>query len=114
MSDLLSGGLLLPAMVLAAFGWVVPRLLSLLFPEGVKALLLLGFVSTLVMFALGVGFFILLYIGSGVPLTELFEPGLASGLYHFGRLGLISALLWGPIMVLSLSGLPRTWVKETW
>ena len=109
-----SDGLVFPAAALALIGWLVPRLLSRVFPEGVKPLLWLTFVSTLVMFALGMGFFVALYIWQGAPLITLFEAGLWPGLFHFGRLGLISGLLWAPIMVLSVAGLPKHWVKETW
>ena len=54
------------------------------------------------------------YLVQGVPLATLFEPGLASGLVHFARLGLISALIWGPILILSVARLPKYWVEETW
>ncbi len=112
--NLLSDGLFIPALALALVGWLVPRGLSLVFPEGVRPLLLLAFVATLIMLAVGTGFFILLYVWQGVPLATLFEAGAVAGLAHFLRLGLISSLLWGPIMVLSVAGLPRHWVKETW
>jgi len=107
-------GLIIPALVLALVGWLVPRMLSLVWPEGVRPLLLLTFVATLIMLVLGMGFFLGLYLWQGVPLDLLFEPGLGAGIAHFLRLGLISALLWGPIMILSVAGLPRQWVKETW
>ena len=111
---MLEDGLLLPALVLALLGWVVPRLLSLAFPEGVRPLLILAFVATVLMVLIGALFFLALYLFQGVPLATLFEPGLASGLLHFGRLGLISALIWGPILILSVAGLPKYWVEETW
>jgi len=107
-------GLAIPALTLALIGWLVPRGLSLVFPEGVRPLLALAFVSTLVMLALGTGFFMALYVWQGVPFAMLFEAGVAAGTAHFLRLGLVSALLWGPIMVLSVAGLPRHWVEETW
>jgi len=111
---LLSDGLIVPALILALIGWLVPKLLSLVWPEGVRPLFALAFCATLIMLALGTGFFVALYVWQGVPLAILFELGLLSGIMHFARLGLISALLWGPIMVLSVAGLPRHWVKETW
>lgn len=111
---LLGDGLIIPALALALIGWLVPKMLSLFWPEGVKALFLLAFMATLIMLALGLAFFVVLYAWQGVPLATLFTPGWAAGLVHFGRLGMISALLWGPIMVLSVAGLPRHWVKETW
>jgi hypothetical protein len=112
--SLFSEGLVFPAAVLALLGWLVPRLLSRVFPEGVRPLLILAFISTLVMFLFGMGFFLALYIWQGAPISTLFEAGLTSGLLHFGRLGLISALLWGPILILSVAGLPKHWIKETW
>ncbi|QQA42198.1 hypothetical protein [Pelagovum pacificum] len=113
-TSLLSGGILIPAIVLAAIGWVVPRLLAIVFPEGVKPLLLLAFASTCIMVALGMIFFLLLYILQGLSLSEVFSLGVREGLVHFARLGLASALLWGPIMILSVAGLPKHWVEETW
>ena len=111
---MLESGLVLPALLLALVGWLVPRMLSLVFPEGVRPLLLLALVATILMVRIGSGFFVLLYVIQGIPMAVLFEPGLASGIVHFGKLGLISALIWGPILILSVAGLPKTWVKETW
>ena len=107
-------GLILPAALLALLGWLVPRGLSLLFPEGVRPLFILAFVATIAMYLVGVGFFLGLYLWQGVPLATLFEAGVWPGLLHFGWLGLISALLWAPILILSVAGLPKHWVRETW
>ncbi|MBM1220268.1 hypothetical protein JQU17_08530 [Ponticoccus sp. SC2-23] len=111
---MIADGLLLPALVLALVGWLVPRGLSLVFPEGVKPLLILAFVSTVIMFLVGSSFFVGLYLVRGVPMEAVLSGGLADVVVHFGRLGLISALLWGPIMILSVAGLPKHWVEETW
>ena len=114
MAQAFSNGLLIPAVVLALVGWLVPRGLSLVWPEGVKPLLLLAFVATLMMLIISAGLFVLLYISRGVPFAVLFETGVLAGVIHFVRLGVISALLWGPILILSVSGLPKHWIKETW
>lgn len=114
MADAFASGLIWPAMALAFTGWLVPKLLSLVWPEGVRPLFLLAFVATLIMLALGMAYFIALYVWQGVPFAMLFEEGTAAGIFHFLRLGLISALIWAPIMVLSIAGIPRTWTKETW
>lgn len=106
--------LILPALVLAAMGWLVPRLLALLFAEGIRPLMWLGFTATLIMFGIGIGFFVILYRLQGVPISIVFDAGWMRGLFHFGRLALISALLWAPIMVLSIAGLPKNWTKEIW
>lgn len=109
-----SSGLLLPALALGVLGWLVPRLLARVWPEGVGPLLALAFVSTLILLALAAGFFLLLYLWQGAPLAALFQPGPAAGIAHFLRLGLLSALVWAPIMILSVAGLPRHWKEETW
>lgn len=106
--------LLIPALLLALIGWLVPRLLSLVFPEGVRALMVLAFCSAVIMFMLGAGFFLALYWWQGAPFDALVGLGWGTVFAHFGRLGLISALFWGPILVLSVAGLPKSWVKETW
>ncbi|SMY06156.1 hypothetical protein [Flavimaricola marinus] len=111
---MLADGLVLPALVLALVGWLVPRGLSVMFPEGVRPLMLLSLCSTIVMFVLGCAFFVSIYVLRGVPLAVLFEAGVAAAVVHFGRLGLVSAFIWAPIMILSIAGLPKTWVHETW
>ncbi len=106
--------LVVPAMSLAALGWAVPRILAIWWPEGVKWLMGLALVSTLLMAALGAAFFALLYRMQGVDLGDLYGTQGLGALAHFGWLSLISALLWGPLMVLSLAGVPKNWVKEVW
>ncbi len=114
MTDAFSTGLILPAICLAALGWAVPRVLAIWWPEGVKWLMGLALVSTLVMAIAGAAFFAILYATQGVSLDDLWETGGLSVLVHFGKLSLISALLWGPLMVLSLAGVPKNWVREVW
>ena len=109
-----SSGLIVPAVLLALLGWAVPRFLAIGLPEGVPWLLLNGFLSTFIMGALGAGYFALLYVWQGVPFDVLFENGTAGAVFHFLRLSVISVLLWGPVLLLSLSRLPRKWVKEVW
>lgn len=114
MSDLFADGLVIPALGLALLGWLVPRGLSLFFPEGVRPLIVLGLTSVVLMMLLSAAVFVGLYVVQGVPFTELMGGSAIGGLAHFAWLGLLSALLWGPIMLLSLAGLPKGWVKETW
>lgn len=114
MSEFLTSSLIFPALLLAALGWLVPKLLSLVFPEGVKPLLLLAFISTLVMTLLGALFFLALYLMQGIPLAALMADGAGQAIAHFGYLSLISALLWAPLMILSIASLPRHWTRATW
>lgn len=114
MKDILSTNLILPALCLAILGWIVPRLLAMFWPEGVKWLLGLALVSTIMMAAAGAVFFGLLYAAQGVNLDDLYATGGLSVVIHFAKLSLMSALLWAPLMVLSLAGVPKNWVREIW
>ena len=112
---MMSSGLIIPAMVLALMGWLVPKLLSLCLPEGVRPLMLNALISTICMFILSALVFVGLYIWDGVAISNLFEPSLLVGhVTFFGHLGLVSAIIWLPIMIVSLANLPRSWVVETW
>ena len=106
--------LVIPLMVLALFGWLVPRGLFLLFPEGVRPLIWLAVSSFALMFVVSVVFWMGLYQARGAPLGEFFADGLWPGLWFFGRLAGASVLIWGPILVLSVAGLPKMWVNEEW
>ena len=114
MGSVFSSALLLPAVAMAVFGFVVPRLWARVLPEGVAPLMLNAFLSTLVLFLLSAALFLVLYAGQGVRLTDALSLGVVSAIVYFSRLGLASAIIWGPILVLSVAGLPRKWVKETW
>jgi hypothetical protein len=46
--------------------------------------------------------------------AEYFAPGVWAGLWHLSQLAVASALFWGPVLVLSVAGLPKHWVEETW
>lgn len=110
----MSLGLIFPAICLAALGWAVPRVLAIWWPEGVKWLMGLALMSTLVMALCGAAFFALLYAAQGIRLDDLWATGGLSVPIHFAKLSLISALMWAPLMVLSLAGVPKNWVREVW
>ena len=114
LSELLTSGLVLPSLILMGLGWAVPKLLSLRWPEGVRPLFWLAATSALILLALSALAFLGLYLMQGVPLSALFEAGAWPGVWHFLRLALLSALFWGPILVLSVSSLPRHWRTEVW
>lgn len=112
--SLFADSLFLPAVVLAMMAWFVPKLLSMVMPEGVKALLVIAFVSTVFLFGLSSGFFVALYFWQGMTWTQFAEYGLAANVVFYGKLGLIAAMIWAPFMVLSVANLPRSWVKKVW
>ena len=108
------GDLILPAMGLGFLAWLVPKLYSMVLPEGVWPLALNAAISTLSLAALAGGFFVVLYVAEGIPLDRILDLGIVGNLLFFGRLSGSTALIWGPIMVLSLAGLPRTWTRAVW
>jgi hypothetical protein len=107
-------GLILPALGLMLLGWLVPRGLARVFPEGVKPLFVLAFVATLVMGVVSMAVWLALYLVQGLTVAEYFAPGVWAGLWHLSQLAVASALFWGPVLVLSVAGLPKHWVEETW
>lgn len=114
LTNLLSDSLFIPALVLALMAWFVPKLLARVMPEGVKALLGIAFLSTVFLFVLSAGFFVALYVWQGMTWAQFAEYGLAANVLFFGKLSLIAAMIWAPIMVLSVANLPRSWVREVW
>ncbi|SFS21501.1 hypothetical protein [Yoonia litorea] len=114
MQDMLSEGLIVPALLIGLLGFFTPRALSKVLPEGVLPLLINGFVSTGLCTILSGAFFYLQYLWQGMPLSQPSPSETAPLALHFLNLGLASALIWAPVMLLSLSGLPKRWVHETW
>ena len=114
MTGLLTDNLWLPAVILAVLAWAVPACLARVLPEGVKPLMLLCLLSTFIMFALAAAFFFILYTAQGARVETLNQFGFAENLVFFGRLSLSSAIIWAPVMILSVANRPRHWVKEVW
>lgn len=114
MGSMISDGLFLPTLILALLGFVVPRLFARILPEGVSALMANAVLSTMAMGIISALFFFCLYVWQGVPVRELLDQGFAHNVVSFGGLGLIAGIIWAPIMLLSLAGLPRRWVNTTW
>ena len=110
----MTGGLLIPAILLGLLGWLVPKLWSMILPEGIPGLFVIAILSALTLTAVTGGYFLFAYWMEGVTLSRLIAGGRLAALVHFGQLGLSAAIIWGPMMGLSLMGLPRTWTKVTW
>ena len=114
MIDAFTTSLILPGLVLAFIGFLVPKLLSYVFPEGVRPLILNGIASAVILYFLGVGFFVGLYLIQGIPVGTLTDAGLFATVWHFGKLGALTAFFWLPIMLLSLANQPRHWKEAEW
>jgi hypothetical protein len=114
MADALGTGLVFPALFLALMGWLVPKLLSTFMAEGVKPLALLTVFSALIMMVITSAVFVILYLIQGATLAVLTVTGYGDTVLFLLRLSVSAAIIWGPIMVLSIAGLPRTWTQVEW
>ena len=114
MGNMISDGLFAPTLILALMAFVVPRVIARVLPEGVPTLMANAVLSALAMCILSAVFFFGLYVWQGVPASELLANGLRQNMVSFGGLGVIAGIIWAPIMVLSVAGLPRKWVHKTW
>ena len=97
----------LPILALLIAGWLVPALLARALPEGVPGLIVNGVLSTAILGVLSAALFVWLYGPGGQALWQVAPV-------HFLLLGARAALIWAPVMVLSLANRPRHWVHETW
>ncbi|WP_386679598.1 hypothetical protein [Loktanella sp. R86503] len=107
-------GLLVPAIGLGLLGWLVPKLWSMVLPEGLPALAVNAVLSAMVLTALTGLFFVTQYWAAGASWAQWSKLGLLNNMVYFTRLGLAAAIIWGPLMGVSLMGLPRTWVRIKW
>lgn len=97
----------LPLLAMGVAGWLVPWALGRLLPEGAWWLVFNAVLSTILLAAgAGVGFLLLYGEAGGVVW------GTAPG--HVVALAARSALVWAPLMVLSLANLPRGWTRARW
>ncbi|MGB3687850.1 MAG: hypothetical protein WBA02_00980 [Jannaschia helgolandensis] len=99
--------LVLPLVGLAVVAWLVPWMLGKLLPEGVIWLLVNGVLSALLLAVVAAAGFVWLYgEAGGVVWRE--AP------WHFVLLSAKAGIVWGPVMVLSLSALPKRWKEVVW
>lgn len=104
-------GILLPAILMAVLGWVVPQQLAKIMPEGVGPLFLIAALSFVILLVLAVVVFLVLYHLQGNSLDGVSGAVIV---FIFGSSAVRSALIWLPIMIISVANLPRKWTKEVW
>jgi hypothetical protein len=107
-------GVALPVIVLAALAVLVPRLMERAVPESLGGLILNGVGSALVLSVLSAGYFAAAYAMRSSALLDL--AGIAPGrtAAHFLRLGLMSGIVWAPVMVLAVASAPKRWKEAVW
>ena len=99
--------LIAPIAALMAMAWALPWALGRALPEGVGWLLANGALSTLLLAGASAAGFWWLYGEAG-------DAVLRAAPWHFATLAARSALIWAPVMVLSLANLPRGWTRARW
>lgn len=114
MAETFSTNLLFPALFLALMGWLVPKFLSTVMAEGVKPLVVLSMLSVAIMTVVTSLLFLILYMVQGVAFDVLLGAGIGNFILFLLRLTVSAAIIWAPIMVLSIAGLPRTWTSVEW
>ena len=107
-------GLIVPTLFLAAIAWLTPIWLRWRMPEGVRPLMVLALLATVIVLSLSAVMFLGLYLLQGAEIAVLTSAGILPAVWYFIRLAISAGLIWAPIMVLSIAGLPKTWVHETW
>ncbi|MEM7488036.1 MAG: hypothetical protein AAF390_02820 [Pseudomonadota bacterium] len=100
-------GVIVPLLVLGAVAWVLPWALGKALPKSLPGLVVNGVISAGLLMLAGMALFGWLY-GPTAGLVWQSAPG------HFLILSARAALIWGPILVLSLANLPRGWPPGAW
>ncbi|WP_102109068.1 hypothetical protein [Oceaniglobus roseus] len=106
--------LVIPVIALMALAVVIPRLLAWIIPEGVRGLIVNFALSFVALTALATTYFVWSYAARDTRVFDLIGVAPVAGIVHFVGLGLSSGLIWAPVLILSVSALPRHWKVEKW
>lgn len=101
-----------PTILLMVLAGLVTRALERAVPESIPGLVLLALISVLVTWGMAAGLFAGLYLWQDSRLAGLL--GEQQGLGHLLRLGAKSALIWGPVVALTVVTAPRRWRNAVW
>ncbi len=104
--------LALPTLVLMTLAVLVTRGVEALMPESVPGLIATALLSALLLWALATGLFALLYLWQDARISALL--GDARGWAHMSGLGASAALIWAPLMLLTVATAPRRWKTAVW
>ncbi|MGH1412268.1 MAG: hypothetical protein ACRBB0_02170 [Pelagimonas sp.] len=105
--------LALPAIVLMVLAVVVPRLVETFLPETLFGMAIIAALSSLILWILASLGFAMLYQWENPRLAALLFSSTTSWPY-FLNLGAKAAVIWGPVLALTVSTTPRRWKTNTW
>ncbi|MBV7395148.1 hypothetical protein [Mameliella sediminis] len=106
--------LFLPAIGLMLITALVTRGVERLMPESLPGLALTAVVSALLVWGIASGGFALLYVMRDARVLALMEQTPATSTSHFLSLGASAALIWAPVLLLTVTTAPRRWKTAVW
>jgi len=101
--------LILPFAVIGCFAIMFPIWLSKRMPDGYGPLILNFVLTITICLSMATGFFIFEYTRLGTPFEAFLNP---AALFHVVRLAVLSALFWGPLVILACASRVQTWRPE--
>ncbi|MBS0125780.1 hypothetical protein [Thetidibacter halocola] len=104
--------LLVPSLILIALAILLTRAIERMMPETVPGMVLTGIVASILMWLLSgamFGWFYLLREAQVAPML-----GTGRGMRHLAALGGKAALIWLPIVLITVATAPRRWKTNTW
>lgn len=104
----------LPLIAFSALAILLPRLFLPFMPETAGGLVMNGIMVYAIITGLAAIFFFWSYTQQDTRVTELLGLEPARSVAHFLRLGVMSSVVWAPVMVLRIAGLHRHWKENTW
>ncbi len=104
----------LPLIVFSVLAVVLPRLVLPVMPETPGGLVLNGLIVYILILAVAALYFFWSYTQQDTRVAELLGLEPAQSVVHFARLGVMSSVVWAPIIVLRIAGLHRHWKENTW
>lgn len=104
----------LPLIALIAIAAALPHLLLRRMPETFPGVILNALICALILTLLAAAYFFAAYLARNTAILDLVGISPGSTLLYFLRLGLGSALVWGPVLVLSVSYTPSRWKDNRW
>ncbi|MEL7211801.1 MAG: hypothetical protein AAGK92_04005 [Pseudomonadota bacterium] len=107
-------GVALPLIGFSILALLLPRLVLPAMPETFGGLIANGVIVYGVILAVAAGYFYWSYTQQDTRVAELLGLEPAQSLVHFLRLGVMSSVVWAPVMVLRIAGLHRHWKENTW
>jgi hypothetical protein len=106
------GSLALPAALLMIAAVLVARGFETLLPESIAGMVVCALLSSLTLWLLSGAGFAALYLWQDARVAALMGDG--RGVAHFAGLGAKAAIIWAPLMALTVITAPRRWTTAEW